>query len=131
MPRGGPRPGSGPKRGTKRITEKTRKAATLEAKNNGYVLPHEILLRAANGECFKQRKLVITYYKSGPNKGCEKDREWIEEDYWPTVQEQIDAAKAAASYFAPRLATQTVKTDETTATALTAVMKALAEKLPG
>lgn len=128
---GGPRPGSGRKPGSKaKITKKTQEAAALEAKNNGHLLPHEILLKAANGECFKQKKLEITYYKTGANKGHEKSRKWIEEDYWPTVPEQIDAAKAAAPYFAPRLATQTVKTDETTAEALTAVMKQLAGKLP-
>lgn len=103
MPRGGPQPGSGPKRGTKRITAKAREAARLAAENGNKILPHEILLNAANGESFMQRRLVIVYYKRGPLKGQEKMREWVEEIYWPTVQEQIDAAKAAAPYFAPRL----------------------------
>lgn len=131
MPRGGPQPGSGPKRGTKRITARAQKDARNKAKTDGYLLPHEILLKAANGECFKQKKLHITYYRSGPHKGQEKSREWIEEDYWPTVHEQIDAAKAAAPYYAPRLAAQTIGTDENTADALTEVMKQLASKLPG
>jgi len=130
--RGGARPGSGPKpTGTARITSKAREAASLQAKKDGRLLPHEILLRAANGESFKQKKLHIIYYGRGPNKGQEKYREWVEEDYWPSVSEQIDAAKAAAPYFAPRLASQTVNTDETTAEALTEVMKQLASKLPG
>ena len=119
------------KRGTKRISTKTQEAARLQAKEDGYLLPHEILLKAANGECFKQKKLVIIYHKRGPNKGHEKERKWVEEDYWPTVQEQVDAAKAAAPYYSPKLATQMVKTDEKTADALTAVMKELAGKLPG
>lgn len=131
MPRGGPRPNSGPKRGVSRVTAKAKADARAKAKDDGHMLPHEILLRAANGEPFKQRRLIITYYKSGPNKGHEKSREWVEEDYWPTTAEQIDAAKAAAPYYAPRLATQLVKTDETTAAALTEVMKQLAGKLPG
>jgi len=131
MAQGGARPGSGPKRSPKRITKKAQTAAVIEAKKGGHVLPHEILLRAANGECFKQKRLEITYYKAGPNKGHEKSRQWVEEDYWPTVHEQIDAAKAAAPYYAPRLATQLIKTDEQTAEALTAVMKELAGKLPG
>lgn len=131
MSRGGPRPGAGAKRGAKRITAKAQADARAKATGDGKLLPHEILLKAANGECFKQKKLHITYYRSGPNKGQEKSREWIEEDYWPTVHEQIDAAKAAAPYYAPRLAAQTIGTDENTADALTEVMKQLASKLPG
>ena len=131
MSRGGPRPGSGPKRGTKRITAKAQEAAKLKANEEGRLLPHEILLRAANGECFKQKKLHIIYHGRGPKKGQEKRREWVEEDYWPTVPEQIDAAKAAAPYYVPRLAAQTIGTDENTADALTEVMKQLASKLPG
>lgn len=131
MPRGGPRPGAGAKRGAKRITAKAQEAARAKATGEGYLLPHEILLRVANGESLKQRKLHITYHKRGPNKGFEKSREWVEEDYWPTAAEQVDAAKAAAPYYAPRLATQMVKTDEKTSEALTQVMKELAKGLPG
>lgn len=86
---------------------------------------------AWNVEAYNQKKLHIIYHGRGPNKGKEKRREWIEEDYWPTVPEQIDAAKAAAPYYVPRLASQTIGTDENTADALTEVMKQLASKLPG
>lgn len=131
MSHGGPRPGAGAKRGGKRITARAQRDARVKAEGDGKLLPHEILLRAANGECFKQKKLHIVYYKSGPNKGQEKSREWVIEDYWPSVTEQIDAAKAAAPYYVPRLASQTIGTDATTADALTEVMKQLASKLPG
>jgi hypothetical protein len=95
------------------------------------LLPHELLLKIAHGECFRIRRLVIVYFKSGAQKGQEKERKWIEEDYYPSFTEQVDAAKAAAPYYAPRLATQVIKTDEQTADALTAVMKELSKKLPG
>jgi len=131
MPRGGPQPGSGAKRGASRITAKAQEAAKLKAGKEGHLLPHEILLKAANGECFQQRRLHIIYHGRGPNKGKEKERRWVEEDYWPSVSEQIDAAKAAAPYFVPRLAAQTIGTDGNTADALTEVMKQLASKLPG
>ncbi len=128
---GGARPNSGPKRGVKKINATAQVDARAKAQEEGYLLPHEILLRAANGEMFKQRKLHIIYHGRGPKKGQEKERRWIEEDYWPTVPEQIDAAKAAAPYYVPRLAAQTIGTDENTADALTEVMKQLASKLPG
>lgn len=103
---GGCRKGAGSKgkkNGVTRITHKAQQAARDKAVSDGYLLPHEILLKAANGECFTQKKLVIIYHKSGPKKGYEKEREWVEEEYYPTVNEQIDAAKAAAQYYAPKL----------------------------
>jgi len=124
---GGPRPGSGRKPGSKSKIDK--KAREL-AKQTGE-MPHDILLSIARGELINQKVLEITYYKSGANKGQEKSRKWIDVDYYPTFNERVDAAKSCAPYFAPRLATQVIKTDEQTADALTAVMKELAGKLPG
>lgn len=95
------------------------------------LLPHEILLKAARGEPFIITKLVIILHKSGPKRGKEKRKELIKETYYPSFNEQIECARSAAPYFAPRLATQLVKTDEKTADALTGVMKQLASKLPG
>lgn len=133
MTHGGSRPGAGAKRGSKQkaLTPKERVKELVKASAGGGLMPHEILLKAARGESFRIKKLVITCYKSGPNKGQEKSREWEEQEYVPSYAEQIDAAKAAAPYFAPRLATQMVKTDARTADALTGVMKELAGKLPG
>ena len=131
MPKGGPQPGSGPKPGSTRIAAKLQVAARLRAESEGFLLPHELLLRAANGQSFKVRKLHIIYYARGPKRGEEKERKWVEEDYYPTFEEQLDAAKAAAPYYAPRLMSQTVNPGENTANALTEVMKQLSTKLPG
>ena len=46
------------------------------------------------------------YYKTGEFKGQEKRREWVDKEYYPTFEERVDAAKAAAPYFAPRLSGQ-------------------------
>lgn len=131
---GGRRKGAGSKgkkKGVTRITHKAQQAAREKAINDGYLLPHEILLKAANGECFTQKKLVIVYHKRGPKKGYEKERKWVDEEYYPTVHEQVDAAKAAAPYYSPKLMTQKIATDEKTSEALTEVMKQLSSKLPG
>lgn len=129
--KGGVRTGAGSKKGSRKtITKRTREAAKLQAEEDGLLLPHQILLRAANGLCFKQRQLVITYYKDGEKAGKEKSRHWEMFDYYPSVPEQIDAAKAAAPYYAPRLASTTVGTDEKTKTALVAVMNELSKQLP-
>jgi hypothetical protein len=121
-----PRKMGRPSKQEKKAVEKI----VADAKKDG-LMPHEILLKAARGEAFKVKTLVIVKYKSGPNKGQEKERRWVESEYYPTYNEQIEAARSAAPYFAPRLATSTVKTDENTADALTQVMKELAGKLPG
>ena len=95
------------------------------------MLPHEILLKAARGERFTIKVKQIVKYKSGPQKGEMKEIRWVDEDYYPNFNEQVECARSAAPYYTPRLATQTVKTDEKTADALTGVMKELAVKLPG
>jgi len=115
-----------PRGSTNSMSQKARTAAKLTGK-----LPHEILLDAARGECFKVKQLVITYYRSGPNRGDEKSREWIVQDYYPTYAERMDAAKSAAPYYAPRLASQTIDAGKNATESLSAVMKELSGKLPG
>lgn len=110
----------------KKVIEKIVK----DAKSSG-LMPHDILLKAARGEMFNIKTLVIVKHKSGPNKGEEKERRWLETEYYPSYSEQIEAARSAAPYFMPKLATQVIKTDDATADALTQVMKELAGKLPG
>lgn len=61
--------------------------------------PHEILARAARGYGFITRRLIITYYKSGPREGQEKSRRWVEQEYYPTLEQRLEAAKAAAPYY--------------------------------
>ena len=77
MPRGGSRPGAGRPAGS--ATRKTREIADRAAAAGE--LPHEFLLRVMRGEAV--------------------------DGTVPTFAELIDAAKAAAPYFAPKLAWRT------------------------
>lgn len=80
MGHGGARRGAGRKIGTQtKVSQKAREAAAKTGK-----LPHEILLSVSRGEPLRW----------GPT----------QEEAWPTPDQQIDAAKAAAPYYAPRLA---------------------------
>lgn len=129
--RGGHGAGGG-KKGAK-LKPKPSKILTQQAKEqSAYTgeLPHEWLARVARGDTIRQKRLVIVYYNSGPKKGEEKERVYIEEDYQPSFSERSEAARAAAPFFAPRLATQTVKTDDKTTEALTQAFHALAGRLP-
>lgn len=74
MPSGGPRPGSGRKPGGANIMSLK---AREEAAKTGE-LPHMFLLRVTRGEKIN--------------------------GYEPTFEERIDAAKAAAPFFAPKMA---------------------------
>ena len=94
------------------------------------LLPHEILLKIARGECFKLRHLVIDVYKTGEFQGQERARYWEEYIYNPTFAERIDACKAAAPYFAPRLSAQTIGAEATSVEALTNVLAELGAKMP-
>jgi len=129
---GGRRPGSGSKKGAKKNpASKTKiKAKAKEMAKATGELPHEWLLKIAEGHIVKQKQLVITLYKSGPNKGEEKSREWIDRDYYPTFHERVDAAKAAAPFYAPKLATQTIKPGGKATESIAEALTALAEKLP-
>lgn len=117
------------------VTGKPRKSPlkeeVIEAAKDEGLLPHEILLKAARGEKFVQKVKQVVMHKSGPQKGTVKEVRWVDEDYYPNFNEQVECARSAAPYYAPRLATQTVKTDEKTADALVGVMKKLADALPG
>lgn len=95
-------------------------------------MPHEILLRAANGEAFTQRRLYPSCHQEGysAEEGAEKDSEWVEEVYYPSVTEQLDAAKTAAPYYAPRLSAQAISQGKETTEALRGVLLQLGEKLP-
>lgn len=95
-------------------------------------LPHEILLRAARGEPFITRKEVEVGKQRGYAPPDEADSlvECVEEIYYPTYHEQIDAAKAAAPYYVPRLATQIIKAGDGTADTVVETLKQLAAKLP-
>ena len=131
---GGKREGSGRKRGGSNPSTKQKlheKAKAIASAKETGLLPHEILLNIARGLPVKIHNLVITYHgkSSGPQlQGKEKSREWIEEDYYPTFPEILDAVKAAAPYFAPKLAAQLIAANSPES--LAAAMAELAKKLP-
>lgn len=100
MPVGGARPGAGrPKGRTNSVTAKAREAAAETG-----LLPHEWLLKISRGEPVEQKRWQVTY----DDHGNEVSRELIVEQHYADFATRIDAAKAAASFYAPKLATQTV-----------------------
>lgn len=88
--------------------------------------PHEWLLDVALGKPILQKRWVITYGRNGK----ESKRELVEEEIYVDVKDRIDAAKAAAPFFAPRLATQTLAVKPSTGKTMESLMKKFAEKLP-
>lgn len=64
-------------------------------------LPHEILLQIARGE-------PIDHHVWDPEK-----KAYVKRTIYPPWEDRVDAAKAAAPFFAPRLAAQIIKTPGT------------------
>jgi hypothetical protein len=89
MARGGKRPGAGRPKGSK---NRLAQAAREQAEATGS-LPHEVLLAICRGDQ-KLRDVV----KCGD--------EMVEIERWPTVEERIRAATAAAPFYAPKLAAE-------------------------
>ena len=90
--KGGARAGAGRKKGTPNskamvLEYKTIRAQAIESGE----LPHEFLLRVSRGEKIKAAIHLLT---GG----------YQEVELPPTLEQRIDAAKAAAPFFAPRLA---------------------------
>ena len=101
MPKKNPNAGRSP--GSKQtVTTEAR----LKAAESG-LLPHEWLLKIARGEPVAHKRWKISYDK----KGAEIKRELLTEEYYADFPQRIDAAKAAAPYYMPKLATQIVKVD--------------------
>lgn len=75
----------------------------IEAKLAG-ILPHEWLLKVMQGEPITQKYVVPVLDKSGVVIG----QEVHEKEIYPDFDMRHEAAKAAAPYYAPRLATQVV-----------------------
>lgn len=100
MAHGGARPGGGrPKGSVQKITAKAREAAAETG-----LLPHEWLLKVSRGEPIEQKRWRVVLDKLGN----EKSRELVTEEYYADFSTRVDAAKAAAPFYAPKLATQTV-----------------------
>ena len=119
---GGARPGAGrPKGSTQKITTKAREEAMATG-----LLPHEWLLKVARGEAVPHKRWKIIYDKQGNEKG----KELVEEDYYADFPTRIDAAKAAAPFYAPKLAVQTVSIGTGSTDIVAQTLKEIAEKLP-
>ena len=82
-----------------------KRKAIVEAAAEAGLLPHEWLLGVVRGEPVIQREWDITY----DEQGNEESRELKEQAVYPGLEVRMDAAKAAAGYFAPRLQAQTVE----------------------
>lgn len=76
-------------------------------------LPHEFLLRVAKGDPIEHKFWKIKHFKQGPRAGEFKSKELVTETLYPTFQERMEAAKIAAPYFAPKLASSTIKQEST------------------
>lgn len=119
---GGARRGAGrPKGRLATVTEKAREAAMETG-----MLPHQWLLMVARGEPVPHKRWKITYDKQGN----EKSKELIEEEFYADFPTRIDAAKAAAPFYAPKLAVQTVSIGTGSTDAVAQTLKDIAEKLP-
>jgi len=102
---GGKRPGSGrPKGSVQKITTQARE----EAKATG-LLPHEWLLMVARGEPIEQKRWDIKHDK----KGNVVSKELVTDIVYPDLPMRQDSAKAAAPFYAPKLAAQTVDMNAT------------------
>src|SRR3990167_3405056 len=121
MAGGGRQPGAGrPKGALSKVTAKAKQAAMETG-----LLPHEWLLMVSRGEGIKHKRWVVKY----DAKGNEKSRDLVEEEVYADFPTRIDAAKAAAPFYAPRLAVQTVSVSGNS-DAVAETLKAIAEKLP-
>jgi hypothetical protein len=89
------------------------------------MLPHEWLLSVARGDPIEQKRWKVKFDKQGN----ELSRELITEMIQPDFALRTDAAKAAAPYYAPRLAVQTIGVTPNS-DAVAEALKDLAKKLP-
>ncbi len=118
---GGPRTGAGRPRGSKNNMTK----AAIEAAKEQGVLPHEWLLSVARGDAIEQKRYEIVRDKDGN----EIDKIVMTEMIYPDIGLRMDAAKAAAPFYAPKLATQVISMQGGTE-AMIEMMKIFSERLP-
>ena len=102
---GGPRKGAGRPVGA---VNSVTKEAIAAAKAEG-ILPHEWLLNIVRGEPIEQRRWKIELDENGKEVG----RELVTELIYPDIPMRQDSAKAAAPFYAPKLASQTVDMNAT------------------
>lgn len=123
MPGGGRQPGAGrPKGSLSKVTAKAKQAAMETG-----LLPHEWLLKVSRGEGIEHKRWVVQYDKSGK----EKSRELVTEIVYAEFPTRLDAAKAAAPFYAPKLAVQQVNmSGGNTNDVYVDALKQIAGKLP-
>lgn len=114
------------KSGGKILATTAAKRAALDAG----MLPHEFLLRIVRGEPIKQKRFEPILDVDGQPTG---EFRVVEDELYPTLPERIECAKAAAPYYAPRLAVQLMNGQNdapTEAGKMIEMMQILAERLP-
>lgn len=124
MASGGKQPGAGrPKGRLSKITTAAREAAMETG-----LLPHEWLLKVARGEGIEQKRWVVKH----DTKGKEISRDLITETLYADLPTRLDASKAAAPFYAPKLVAQTVTTPGSSSgsNATADALKAIAAVLP-
>lgn len=109
-----------PKGALSKVTAKAKQAAMETG-----LLPHEWLLMVSRGEGIKHKRWVVKY----DAKGNEKSRDLVEEVIYADFPTRIDAAKAAAPFYAAKLAVQTVSISGNS-DAVSQALKSIADKLP-
>lgn len=102
------------------VTAKARGAAMLVG-----LLPHEWLLKVSRGEPILQKHWRIRTDKNGK----ELSRVLIEEQFYADFPMRVDAAKAAAPFYAPKLAVQNISMSGSP-DAVADVLKQVAARLP-
>lgn len=122
MAQGGARPGAGRKKGS---LQKVTLEAKLRAAEAG-MLPHEWLLAVSRGDPVKQMVKKVEY----DAKGRVKKEEWVEQEVYADFPMRVDCAKAAAPFYAPKLATQTVNLQGNATDRVAEALEQLAERLP-
>lgn len=89
------------------------------------LLPHEWLLKVSRGDGILHHRVVIKYDRTGK----EIERTVVEEVVYADFTTRVDAAKAAAPFFAPKLAVQTI-TPVSDMNALSELLKEVASRMP-
>lgn len=83
---------------TKKISKFPMKPTVMEYDIPHNMLPHIFLARVASGEPIIQMRWRIHYDKMG----AELNRVLVTEEVYPEIEERIQAAKAAAPFFAAK-----------------------------
>jgi hypothetical protein len=97
------------------------------------LLPHEILLMIARGEPISHKVWVAKRDKKGNiirDEDGHEIQELVERIHYADFAMRVDAAKAAAPYYAPRLAAQQMNIGVTDPKDIVTTMAKLAERLP-